>query len=269
MSDEPPGFFETFTRPGARAYAFTGFAALLVYFVLAAERCGDLGALLTVVIAVPGLLARWVISPALFLILLTYLLYDPNFGGLAEYLQGSAFYPWSYRRSLGVEDVLLILSVVVYLMAQFRLLSFIHKSMPDDPPPRRKGQPEPKTPRRPSRLFGERELAFLLGAACFCVLGGVVAWFLVEGIESGEGLARGWGVGRPLARLMLFLWAVVTGSVIAGVVFRHAALRRMSRLQARLMLQDQFWQETRREQERIYRWRRWFKGRKKAPQEGS
>jgi hypothetical protein len=77
--------------------------------------------------------------------------------------------------------------------------------------------------------------------------------------ESGERLGRTWGIEQPFARLMLFLWAFVTGAILAGVAFRYWALRSMNRLQARLMLQDIFWQETRREQERIHGWRRWYK----------
>ena len=59
----------------------------------------------------------------------------------------------------------------------------------------------------------------------------------------------------------LIAWWCVTLSIpiVASVVFRYLALRKMNRRAARLMLQDMFWLETRREQERIYHWRNWYK----------
>src|SRR5262249_39093164 len=157
--------------------------ALLIYYLLAADydRCGEIGALLTLVVAIPGLILRWVISPALFLIMLTYLLIDPNFRNLLDELaRESTYWSYPYRRGLSFDDVLLVASILVYLMAQFRVLSFIHKSMPADPPPRRKGQPEPATPRRPYRMFVERELGIFLPMAALCLALGVVGWLLIS-----------------------------------------------------------------------------------------
>jgi hypothetical protein len=130
--------------------------------------------------------------------------------------------------------------------------------MPDDPPPRRKGQPEPAKPRRPLKMFVEREVPYLLLMGLGCIISGVVVWFAVSGYERSAGLSGTWGIERPVARLMLFFWGLFTGTVLTGVVFRNLAMRRMTRIQARLVVQDMFWQETRREQERIHRWRRWF-----------
>jgi hypothetical protein len=203
--------------------------------------------------------------------MLTYLLIDPNFRGLVETFEGEQSY-WGYgfRRRFALDDALFAAAVLVYLMAQFRVLSFVHKSMPDDPPPRRKGQPEPRAPRRPFRIFADQELGMLLGIGGLCVVLGVFGWFFVVETEGYFGLGGSWGIERRFARLMLFLWALVTGTAIAGAVFKYSTLRRMSRLQARLVLQDGFWQETRREQERIYRWRNWFRKRKSktTPKQG-
>ena len=260
----PLGFFEQFQVPAVRAYIFIGLAALLVYYTLMSDRGGELGALLTIVIAVPGLIGRWTISPILFLILVTYLIFDPGFAGLAEAFD-------SYRRSYSgrrsftgnvvLEDLLLAASILLYLMAHYRLMSFVHKSMPDDPAPRRKGQPEPDIPRRPFKLFAERELGILLGIGVACVILGASLWFLISGYESGQRLGGTWGLSRPVARFIVFMWSVGTGAVLVGVVFRYLALRSMSWFEARLIVQDLFYLETRREQERIYRWRDWFRKR--------
>ncbi len=259
----PLGFFEQFQAPAVRAYIFIGLAALLVYFTIASESLGNLGVLLTIVIAVPGLVSRWIISPILFLILLTYLLFDPDFGGLKDALYGyrSSYFGGGYAIRDFPEIILLAATVVIYMMAHYRLMSLVHKSMPDDPAPRRKGQPEPAIPRRPFRLFAERELGLLFGIGAASVAAGAILWLLIAGYESGERLGMGWGLSRGFARFIVFMWSVGTGAVLVGVVFRYLALRSMSWFEARLIVQDLFYQETRREQERIYRWRDWFRRR--------
>lgn len=253
-------FLEQFQIPAVRAYIFMGLAALLVYYTVASERIGMLGALLTIVIAVPGLTSRWIISPVLFLVLITYLLFDPNFANLVDAMDG-------YRRGYGrtarfhtyltMSDLLLAVCILVYMAAHYRILGFVYKSMPDDPAPRRKGQPEPDTPRRPFRLFGDREVPIVLGVVAVAVLGGVALWEIISGYENGSRIASSWGITRSFARFIVFMWSVGTGCILVGVVFRALALRRMSAHEARLIVQDQFLLDTRREQERIYRWRAW------------
>src|SRR5262245_46540098 len=86
MTDERRPTADTFSGmfqvPGTRNYLIVGFAALLVYFLLMAARGSESGGLIALLIAVPGLLARWVISPVAVLLLTTYLVIDPNFMGL-------------------------------------------------------------------------------------------------------------------------------------------------------------------------------------------
>lgn len=254
------GFFEQFQVPAVRTYIFIGLGALLIYFTVMSERAGDLGTLLTIVIAVPGLINRWIISPILFLILATYLLFDPNFGNLIEAMDGyrrSYYGSRSSPSTFDPQDLLLAGCILAYMMAHYRLMSLVHKSMPDDPAPRRKGQPEPDTPRRPSRLFAERELGILLASAIGSVIFAMVLWQFIVGYESGWRLGGTWGFSRTFARFVVFLWSVGTGVVLVGVVFRYLALRSMSWFEARLIVQDLFYLETRREQERIYRWGLW------------
>jgi hypothetical protein len=219
-------------------------------------RFNDVFSLVAVLIAAAGLILRWTFAPVLFLILLSCLLIDPSFQGLLGRTQSLS------DRSDLLSQVLLCTSILAYLIAQYRVLSFVHQSMPIDPPPRRKGQPEPAVPRRPVAQVAEREpiVAAILGLGAVAV--GVAAWSALVWFERGQRLGNGWGIYRPFARAMLSLWTIGFVAILTGVVFRYIALRRMSRLQARLLLQNMFWQETRREQERIHRWRRWarFRG---------
>jgi hypothetical protein len=256
-------FLEQFQIPAVRTYIFVGLSALVVFYTLMPERSGDtglkLGALLTIIIAVPGLISRWVISPILVLILVTYLLFDPSFGNLSRYLEGrSPIGPVSRgHNDLYMNDFLLVACILVYMIAHYRVMSFVHKSMPDDPAPRRKGQPEPDIPRRPAKLFGEREFVVLFCVGIGSIFGGALLWEIIQGLESRFRLGGNWGITRSFSRFIVFMWSVGTGVVLVGVVFRYLALIRMSWFEARLIVQDQFWLETRREQERIYRWRAW------------
>jgi hypothetical protein len=256
----PLGLIQVVRDPGARNYLLIGCAALIVYCTVMFDRAGEMGSLVALALAIPGLTVRWVISPILFLVLTTYLVYDPNFTELITRTEG--YGAWSMRRrpaELELRDLVLAGSVLIYLMAQFRLLSLMHKSMPDDPSPRRKGQPEPKPPRRPLELVSNRELGVMLQLTPVYVLAGVLAWFTLSQYESVAFVGRSWGIETPFARLILFLGPFIGSGLLIGVYFRYVALRRMSRTEARLMLQDMFWRETRREHERIFRWRHWFK----------
>ena len=89
-------------------------------------------------------------------------------------------------------------SILAYLSTQYRVLSLVHQSMPSDPPPRRKGQPEPATPRRPVALVAENEpmMAGLLGLAA--VAAGVAAWSILSWYEAG---LRPAPFGASIARL--------------------------------------------------------------------
>ncbi len=251
--------FAQFRQSAARHYLLLALAALVVYWILMSGRTrdqgSDLGILLTMIVTVPGLIGGWAISPALFLILTTYLLIDPNFERLM----------WGINRGhthgSPIDDLMLAASILVYLIAQFRLLSLLHKSMPDDSPPRRAGQPEPATPRRPPATFADREIITLLLVGFGSIVAGSAGWLSISLYESAQRLGGIWGIQRPFAQLMMFFWGFMSASTLTIVFFRYRALRRMSRLEARLALQDMFWVETRREQERIYRWRRWRRNR--------
>jgi hypothetical protein len=165
--------------------------------------------------------------------------------------------------------VILSASVLAYLIAQYRVLSLVHQSMPVDPAPRRKGQSAPATPRRPLSLIAEGEPIAALALGLGAVAIGLAAWSLLSWYERSQRLSGNWGITRPFARSMLVLWSIGTVAVVAGVFFRYVSMRRMGRQQARMVLQNMFWTETRREQERIHRWRRWARTGRPRPLENT
>ena len=189
-SHEQRGYsvLEALRQPVICLHIFIGIAGLIIFHTRMITRANNEGSLIAVLVGALGLIFRWTISPVLFLILLTYLLIDPNFRGLL--LQD-----WQYAyRSDMYSNVLLCASILTYLIAQYRVLGFVQQSMPFDPPPRRKGQPEPAVPRRPVELVSEREpmtavavgLGGRGGRSCSLEFRGVVRTFAAPGSHLGH-----------------------------------------------------------------------------------
>ncbi len=270
-SIDEPAFSELIQKPAIKTYMVVGFLALFLYYLLMMDRTGAMGALLTVLVAIPGLLGWGVISPALFLILNTYLLYDPNFArlmygvGLYRYA-GRSYYDYGYDdyvlRSLysfDIQDFVLTLAVMAYLMAQYRLLSLMRSGLPYDPAPLRKGQGDPPQLRRPAVHFTDRELGRMLALGGVSVVVGQICWWILTALDVERRFSLTWGFDpQEWGKALLFLWIIGSSLLIASSVFYYIRLNWMSPTEARLIVQDAFWQETSREQERIYRWRRWY-----------
>jgi hypothetical protein len=272
--DTDPGVLGLFKTPGTRTYLIVGFAALFVYFMLMTGRGSEIGTVITLLIAVPGLLARWSASPVLVVLLTTYQLIDPNFWGLLSvldvsgtYYRGSATYSqfvgrgWVGSQYL-LEDVLLAGAMLAYLAAQYRLLSLATRSMPDEPRPGQRPDDDIVPVRRPDAMVTDSELQTLLIVGIGCVAFGLVGWVGLRAVESGLSVSSSLIIDKVLGRFLTFMWIFGLGAMLAGAVLGHLALTRMRTDEARLILQDAFWQESRREQERIHHWINWFRRRR-------
>ena len=91
----PPGLFQRLRVPAALNYLVMMGAGLLVYGLIMMSRANDVGAILPLLIATAGVLARWTAAPVLVLLLTTYLTIDPNFFNLVGLVTGS---PWFFPR---------------------------------------------------------------------------------------------------------------------------------------------------------------------------
>jgi hypothetical protein len=220
-------------------------------------RGNDAGALLAVLLAIPGVLARWTASPILILLLTTYLLIDPGFLNLIGFVSGSRWFTPRVGGGFNLEDVILAAALLAYAIGHFRLTSIIHQGMPDEPTARKERDPL-NPPRRPAGLVRAEELPRTLMVAGGCVFAAQGVWFVLVLVERS---------GRPAAftpgttRLLIVAW--VTGLVLmvvsAALVYLRSA--RMTRREAALVLRDEFFQENRRETDRLQRWRKWYKER--------
>jgi hypothetical protein len=274
-SVDEPTLREAITKPAIKTYMVVGFLALFLYYLLMSERTGSIAALITVLVGIPGLLGWGYVWPIFFLILNTYLVYDPGFTDLLESLSFTRYGPYGHRRDydaysyleyrsrstygFSIQEFLVVLAVMAYLMAQYRIFSLLRSGMPDDPAPLRKGQTERPQPRRPTVHFTDRELGRVLTLGGVSVVIGQLSWWILTALDVERGFSATWGFWpRVFGRGLLFFWILGSGLLISRAAFSYIRWCRMSPTEARLIVQDAYWQETRREQERIYRWRRWY-----------
>lgn len=254
---ERPSIFARLREPAALNYLVMTGAGLLVYAMIMMGRGNDVGALLAILIALPGILARWTASPILILLLTTYLLIDPGLMTLTGFITGL---PWVTPRGPGgfnLEDVILAAALLAYVIGHFRLTSILHQGMPDEPTARKERDPL-NPPRRPTVIVSPDELPRTLVVASGCVIVGQAAWVVVVLIER---------AGRPAvftpgtARFLFVGWVTGLALMVVSAALVYLRSAGMTRREAALVLRDEFFQENRRETDRLQRWRKWYKER--------
>jgi len=255
---KPPSIFRRLQAPAALNYLVMGGAGLLVYGMIMMGG-NEAGFLIVVLLATAGVLARWTAAPVLILLLTTYLIIDPGAGNLMGWFTGM---PWSFSQSPGgfhLEDVILSAALLAYVIGHFRLTAILHQGMPDEPTVRKERDPA-NPPRRPVETVPQDELPRTLVIAGACVIVGEVIWVLLALVEQ---------MSRPreseftigTARLLVVVWVIGLGLMVVSAALVYLRSVRMTRPEAALVLRDEFFQETRRETDRLQRWRRWFKER--------
>ena len=253
-----PSVFARLREPAALNYLVMTGAGLLVYGMIMMGRGNDAGALLAVLLAIPGILARWTASPILILLLTTYLLIDPGFMTLTGFVTGL---PWATPRAPGgfnLEDVILAAALLAYVIGHFRLTSILHQGMPDEPTARRDARPaEPAEAagrdRRPGRVAADPRRRLRVRDRR-------------PGRVGGDRVRR---AGRPARRFCIPRDRPVPDRRLgnrpraAGGLggARVPADARHDAAEAALVLRDEFFQENRRETDRLQRWRKWYKER--------
>jgi hypothetical protein len=263
MSDDrpppPPSVFQRLRSPAALNYLIMTGAGLMVYGMIMVGMGNDIGAIVAILLAIPGVLARWTAAPVLVLLLTIYLMVDPGFMWFVSFMSRS---PWILPRepdSFSLNDLLLATGLLAYAIGHFRLTSIIHQSMPEDPTVRRDRDPV-RPPRRPAEVVAPEELPRTLMVAGGCVVVGQAAWLLIVLMERfGRSNTSVFTVGT--SRFMLVAWIVGLAIMIVSAALIYMRSARMTRAEAALSLRNEFFQENRRETDRLLRWRKWYKER--------
>jgi hypothetical protein len=260
-----------FTDPDVRNFAFAGLGALGMIFLILFQQGGDIGGLIVVVLGALGILLRWSASPVLILFVVTYFMVFP-FGIPGETLGGQ----WEIEEGrFRVTDVMLVMSVLVYLACQYRIYGFVSQALPYEGAARRKDE---KPARRPPALVRPSEIGVLLAVcAAFVVLGQLI-WWAANSLEvvptadfplrwaepdrARRGSLLPGGMNTGTARFVVLAGFAFFGTILARLVFGYWRLRAMGPAEGGMILLDGGWSETSRERQRQEAWRAW--GRKRA-----
>jgi hypothetical protein len=262
-----------FRHPAVRSYAYTALGALAMIFVVLFMNGSDIGGVLVVLLGAAGLVLRWTAAPVFVLVVVCYFQLFP-FG----FPEAGYENPLEVRQShFRVVDAFLVMSVLVYLRSQYRLLGLLHQALPFENVIRRPGD-EPT--RRPAGHVEPGEIGWLLGVAGAIVVVGQLAWWLVNALElvANEDFPIRWAQERSLAsyrlprppgeftdganRFFILVGLLFFGTLLGRLVFGYWRLRTMNAAEGAMVLSDTSWRETHRERVRVEKWRIW--GRQRA-----
>jgi hypothetical protein len=220
--------------------------------------------LLTAAIASGGLLLRWSSAPVVVILLCAYKVYNgPGDPALIGWHRADE------RTALQFLDCVLILAMMAYLVAQYRLFSLLRQAMPLDPRLTYKQMPQavvkPRQGSGPTNDPAEIDHRVRRGMATvtneelpagliLALVVGVAAPIVVFWLRKFD---PGLNVSRGTGQFFLLVWLFGVTGVVASAGIRYLALRRANVDEARQYLQDTLWRETAREQARIQRWTRW------------
>jgi hypothetical protein len=260
-----------FTDPAVRNYTIAALSALAMLFLILFQQGSDLGGLIIVVIGAGGVLLRWVAAPPIILVILTYFMVFP-FGIPGE------VYENRYEIEEGrfrMTDVLLVMSVLVYIACTYRILGFVHQAIAYEGQIKRVDEQQT---RRPPALISPAELGILLGVSAVLVVVGQFVWWFISAVEivPGEDIPIRWeGSGRTtrsyepvggmsprMTRFVVTVGMLFFGVLLARVVFGYWRWRMMGAAEGGMILLEGGWVETKRERSRFEKWRIW--GRKRA-----
>ena len=242
-------------------YLIMSLAALTIILLVLLHWRMDRWSFVPVLIGVLGVMLRWRITPLLTLILLAGLL-------LVSESTDLALAPRYSTRGFSLPDWLLCGAMLALCVAQYRIQG-IGSPLPtqgesQNAKGKRQKSPAPgslasalsPSTSRSGRLVSPLEVGWLVLSLPVWAFLAQLCWQLTP-----VG-ARAYFTGRTWRGIILAL-LLGGGALIVAAVFSYARQRRLAERQARLFLQDVFWQETGREQRRVGAWLAWARARRR------
>jgi hypothetical protein len=221
-----------------RGYVMVCVTALTVLSLVLAGRGSSLGALIPLLIGVLGLAIRWQSAPLLVLLAVIFTEMD-----LRRF-----WYGYFRPSQIGLEDLLLCAAMLAYVTANYRLQGLLIHIIPPAPRSRSRRAKLPPDIRRSLSLASSQEIAQLVLTLPIWVGLALVLWSLLP--QQWNDLELPGHVWQTV--LLIWLLALV---VLVGVgLLSYLGRTRMTEAEAMLLLQDELWRQTRREQGRINRW---------------
>jgi hypothetical protein len=245
---------------GFRYYLFLGLIGLLLLWLVMLEKAVIGFALVPVGIGLLGLAPyllpeRWKFlsrpkwSPWMpFLILILLFVHEMLFG-----VESFGF---------SLSDWLLVLGLLLYFFAQFRLHSLGRSLTPADTRARPEAYAGDEPESRPVASFQTDELLPLAWTIPALIVAGQFIWWFVAQTESWtvvEDGAERLDMRVEVWRLFVLIWLVGGGAILIAGFLRILWLYRMSASEAGMIGHDALWAETRGEQRRTSRWLAWLR----------
>jgi hypothetical protein len=227
--------------PAAQVYQVIGLVAMVVLGAALLKYGSDRWSLVPVLVGTAGLAFRWRSAAPACIATVAFAIVAKSFVG-----RGFAF----RQESTLVIDLALALALVVYVLAQNRMLSLTVAALPPDPL-----RPKDKTPARPADGLAGSEVPLALLTALGAALVARFLWELTALTKPPlDVLNEYWRVGQIVWITTVLLLGMTT-------VVNYLCWRAQSINEAAMLLRDTLWAETRREQRRIQRWTAWAKWR--------
>jgi hypothetical protein len=255
--------------PVARNYLFVGLASLLITSAVLVFRHGHLAAALPVILGGLGLILRSPVLPGLYLLVLN-LSVVPLIVWQNRIVYSDV--PISHFR---IMDLVLVGATLSYFACQFRLLSLSLLAMPSDAPVGHRMKDD-RTPKRPGTTAPPEELGRMFAVIALCVVLGQLVWLVISEFRfdmryslpirfarPAVSVVRGYSTSEPLYRFLMLAGLVAVVALPTALVFWYWRLTRLSPGEARMVLLDCGWRESRRELNRQEKWRAWGATRRK------
>jgi hypothetical protein len=252
-----------FDQPAVRQYSLVCLLALLVVLILLLESGLGEWAVLVSALGCICMLLQVRFGPPLLLLAVAWLILSQGRGVdpprlVWSILSGrTPIAPWE-SREFPFTGLLLATALLVYSVAFYRLLSVTQNIFPVDPRRKRwaralKGKITPGVvisaqEARPAQVAAGPEVPWL---ALSGLVWSLLAWAFWEWLASQR---PQWGFNLVVWRGLVLFWLAALGLLLSSALLAYLRQAGAGAEASAVYLQDQLWQQTRREQSRINRW---------------
>lgn len=236
-----------------RNYSILAMAGLLVVLMVQVRLEMYLLSGLSFIAGCLGIVFRWWFTPLLVLLMVVTSLVNP----LAD------SEPRLVMRGFDLREWVLAGAMLTFIAAHYRLQALAVELLPQERWRRRFGKSKDRKVqvfeaklseqrKRPAHVVSPMELVGLVVSVPFFVMLGYIGFRLLPRQPQAS-----FELHTGVWKSMVLLWVVGLTLLLASGVLQYLRYKRMPPAEARLIINDVLWQETRREQRRVARWLTW------------
>lgn len=268
-------------QPAVRRYMLVCLLALLVVLVVLLGKGLAEWSLMPVLVGLVTLLLHTTWGPpallGLVLLMFVYERFGASLSGIVFNLMlGRSIPPLPGGDSVGweLDDLLLAAALLAFLLGYYRIQGMVHYIFPVDPRRRlwlteaqrrglRGADQMTAGETRPMTCAEPQEIPWLVGLGAGWAM---VVWLLWGLVTLVPPLPE---FSLPAWRGLLLFWLAALGLLASVAILTYLRQASAGPVAAQIYLQDQLWQQTRREQSRLNRWLVWARLRAQRKKEGT